>query len=203
MHYYYDADNIESAISELETAITIDPAYKTAYRLAGFLYQQLGNNEVAIKYLSKAIELDSSEVDAILYRANSYRNMGNLTKALADYSVALQKSPERQDLWIARGALYADTLKDYSKALFDFYRAYQIDTTDINTAFNLALTYYKSGSYDSSVWFSDKALRTGNKSANFIKSLSLNKLKRFKESHDAAVQAEKDGIVVPDSLMQK
>ena len=60
---YYQQGSLKTAISELNTAVRIDPAYAPAYSMYGFTYMQLGENAQAAGYFQKAIALAPTDPD--------------------------------------------------------------------------------------------------------------------------------------------
>ena len=204
MYYYYNYgnDSLPQAIMEQEKAISIDSGYAPAYRILGFYYSQAGEQEQAINRLSTGLRLDPGNADLWLYRGNALRAVQQYQRALNDYTSGIAKSPGRTDLWIARGSVYLDNLARYDSAMKDFQQASRIDPSDGIPYLNIALTAYKSNSYDSAISWSDKAIAREKPLAHLIKSLSYYKMKSFAESAKEARLARAAGISVPDSLVR-
>lgn len=201
MYNYYEKEDIEAAIGNMDTSIKIDSNYSSGYRLSGFFYQQAGNHETAISRFDKGLKLDPQNVDMYLYRGNSFKAIGNYERALGDYERALVISPKRVDLWIARGALMADNFKQYNNAIADYKKAISIDVAEPNALYNLSVAYYLSAQYDSSLVYADKALLRNNKLSLLVKCLSLYKKGDYPSSVKIAELARNEGIDVPDSLL--
>ncbi|MBK7211830.1 MAG: tetratricopeptide repeat protein [Bacteroidales bacterium] len=201
MYNYYEGNNLEAAIGNMDASIKIDSTYSAGYRLSGFFYQQAGSHEIAINRFNKGLKIDSLNVDMYLYRGNSWKAIGDYEKALADYERALVISPKRVDLWIARGALMADNLKQYDNAILDYKKAISIDNAEPNALYNIAVAYYMTAQYDSSLLYADKALLRNNKISLLVRSLSLYKKGDYISSLKAAEMARNEGLDIPDSLL--
>lgn len=183
----------------MDASIKIDSTYSAGYRLSGFFYQQAGSHEIAINRFNKGLKIDSLNVDMYLYRGNSWKAIGDYEKALADYERALViSSPKRVDLWIARGALMADNLKQYDNAILDYKKAISIDNAEPNALYNIAVAYYMTAQYDSSLLYADKALLRNNKISLLVRSLSLYKKGDYISLFlKAAEMARNEGLTFP------
>ncbi len=97
----YKAQNdLQNALSDINSAINIDPAQPDNYVVRGILYAQLEQWSDAIKDLSKAIETEDFKTDAMAYyyRALCFASSGDVVSARKDVqsSYNLTNDPEME-----------------------------------------------------------------------------------------------------------
>lgn len=97
----YKAQNdLQNAMSDINSAINIDPAQPDNYVVRGMLYAQLEQWSDAIKDLSKAIETEDFKTDAMAYyyRALCFASSGDVVSARKDVqsSYNLTNDPEME-----------------------------------------------------------------------------------------------------------
>lgn len=97
----YKAQNdLQNALSDINSAINIDPAQPDNYVVRGMLYAQLEQWSDAIKDLSKAIETEDFKTDAMAYyyRALCFASSGDVVSARKDVqsSYNLTNDPEME-----------------------------------------------------------------------------------------------------------
>lgn len=104
----YKAQNdLQNALSDINSAINIDPAQPDNYVVRGMLYAQLEQWADAIKDLTKAIDTDDFKTDAMAYyyRALCFASSGDVVSARKDVQTSynLTNEPEMeqalQALW--------------------------------------------------------------------------------------------------------
>jgi serine/threonine protein kinase/Tfp pilus assembly protein PilF len=114
--YYRGRNKPESAISELDKVLALDPNYGYALNLIAYVYADLGNYDKAIDYLKRYAESSPDDVNPIDSMAELYFRMGNLDEAIAKYKEVLFRKP---DFVLTFGSLsYVYAFKeDYTNAL--------------------------------------------------------------------------------------
>lgn len=77
-------NDIENSMTDLNTALMINPQYALAYLNRGVLYEMKGGYDLALKDYSKAISLEPNNATYYVYRANLYQGLKEPEKAKAD-----------------------------------------------------------------------------------------------------------------------
>ena len=126
---YFDAGQLEEAITEYSQAIELDPEYALAYHHRGIAYAKKEQWDLAIADGTKAIELDPNiELDpeyALAYnsRGIAYAKKGQWDSAITDYTKVIELDPNFAPAYGNRGVAYAKkgqwdlAIADYSKAM--------------------------------------------------------------------------------------
>lgn len=95
----------DKALSDLTTAITINPRCYEAFIKRGEIYLSQGLYKKAISDFSTAVRLCPRSSTGYCQRGAAYHHLGEYPKALADYSIALQFNPGNVKALIARKRL--------------------------------------------------------------------------------------------------
>ncbi|MEM7113114.1 MAG: tetratricopeptide repeat protein [Chloroflexota bacterium] len=102
-----DAGDWETAVSELNAAINLRPAFlrqetTAAHALRGIARFHRGTKSAALSDLSTALAADSNLVDLYAYRADIYYRQGDNEAALVDTEAALAQEALLPSYWQAR-----------------------------------------------------------------------------------------------------
>ncbi len=94
---------------------------RAKWEFAGRFYQSRNVDDSAILCFNRAIEL--GEENQFLYelRGKSYSKLSDTLKALSDYEMSISYCSTCTDAYVSRANFYEYTLKDYQKALEDYY----------------------------------------------------------------------------------
>ena len=76
--------------------------------------------------------------------------MEKCDEAIADFSVIIDQNELCVTAYINRGAAY-DSISDYKKALNDYQRAIELDTSAYHVFHNRGITYFNLGEYDKAI----------------------------------------------------
>jgi tetratricopeptide (TPR) repeat protein len=126
----YKKRNYDQAITEFTEAIRLNPNDTHAYNARGVAYQAKRLYDQAIADYDQAIQLDSKNAMPYNNRAriNAYYLQRDFNSAISDANKAVSLSPN--------DAIYLDTrgwanlgIGDYDKAIADFEKALQIDSS--------------------------------------------------------------------------
>jgi len=91
---YKDSGRFEDAMREYRTAISLDPAYASAYNNLGALHFLSGNAPEALAMYRKALELDPG-ISGIHYNIGlAYDRLALLDEAIKHYETSLKVQPE-------------------------------------------------------------------------------------------------------------
>lgn len=86
--------NYQAALSELTTAIAVDPENARAYKLRGHVYYVLGDYTKSLADLDYVVALTPTSANAYCDRAIANSAAGNHGQALVDIDQALKIQPE-------------------------------------------------------------------------------------------------------------
>jgi tetratricopeptide (TPR) repeat protein/tRNA A-37 threonylcarbamoyl transferase component Bud32 len=106
----------ESAISEFDKALALDPNYGYALNSIAYAYADLGHYDKAIDYLKRYAESSPDDVNPIDSMAELYFRMGNLDEAIAKYKEVLNRKPDFVLTFGSLSYVYASK-EDYANAL--------------------------------------------------------------------------------------
>lgn len=98
---YFEKDDNEKALADLDQAIKVDPEYAAPYNNRGLVYSSLGEQEKAFADFNRAIELELYFGKAYLNRGLEYFEIGDYDNAIADISKAIELASEFKLTFIA------------------------------------------------------------------------------------------------------
>jgi len=114
-----DKGQLDQAMTDLNTAIKINPKLAAAYYNRGYVEAAKNDRNAALDDFSQFIALSPSNPVAYFDRGKVYSSMGDTDHAMADYTKAIELNPKQADALKERGLLYVDK-KDYDHAISDF-----------------------------------------------------------------------------------
>lgn len=143
-NYYFDANEIEKALSNYEKVISLNPTDKANLAKAHIgrascKFRQNQLDEV-FKDCNKAIELDSTYTDAYLNRGICYAIKNEHDKAVSDYTRYLLANKTNAQAFTWRG-VSLNKLNKYNDALQDFNAAIGINANSGECYYNRSLSY--------------------------------------------------------------
>jgi tetratricopeptide (TPR) repeat protein len=94
------------AISNLTSAINLNPSYAMAYRRRGDAYRMIGQYDNAIKDYTDAIRLNPNYDHAFAGRGEAYRGKNQFENAIRDYTDAIRLNPNNGIAYGGRGEAY-------------------------------------------------------------------------------------------------
>lgn len=138
----YQLKNYETAIENLDKAISLDSAYKEAYYLRALCKVQMDLTHEALQDFNRAISLDPEFKDAYFNRAYYiFMQQGKYQKAINDFNLILDRL-EGNALALAlsnRGYCYLK-LSQPDSALADITRSLELNGNNAFARQNLGLT---------------------------------------------------------------
>ena len=99
---YYEIEDYESAIQELNEAIRLNDKDKVAYRYRGLSKYKLSQPKEAIKDFSKAISIDSEYGEAYVNRSIASIALENYEIAIQDCDEAIRINPHNVEALVVR-----------------------------------------------------------------------------------------------------
>ncbi|BBZ95436.1 hypothetical protein BRDID11004_36580 [Bradyrhizobium diazoefficiens] len=106
-HGLTEKRELDAALSDLDEAVRLDPAYACAYNNRGRVYSFKRDYDRAIADYDEAIKLDPSLALAYSNRGESRFNKGDLDGAIADFDAAIKRDPNYATAYANRGFVYA------------------------------------------------------------------------------------------------
>ncbi len=131
--------DLQSALTDLDKSIKLDPHYAKAYAARGILYYKSRNFALAINDLDQAIILDNNCFEAYNTRSIIRRLSGDLDGAIVDINRGLNINPKDPIMYSSRGTIYLN-IGDYNRAINDFDQAIALNGNLGQPYFNRGLT---------------------------------------------------------------
>ncbi len=143
---------LQEAVSHLQEAVKIHPAYKNAYLLLGNANNYLKNYEDALVYYQQALQLDPNYREALNNMSITYREAGkyygekrgDLQKALQYLHKAYEMRPNEYETLRLLGVAYGQN-GDVSKAVAFFQKAVELEPNNADALYNLGSAYHYAG----------------------------------------------------------
>jgi tetratricopeptide (TPR) repeat protein len=132
-----------AAFAELDSAARLNPQLAATYEAWGEAKVWAGDYKGAIPKYRRALELDPTLASAYIALANSYLNDGDTTEAINQFGPGVFRRPDLVSL-----TQYGDLLtqrRRFKGAADAFYRAVQLDPTNIETQFKLGVALDSGG----------------------------------------------------------
>ena len=130
---FYDQDEYDKAITELNEAIKLDPNHRNAGKFLAFSYYARGmlyyqNNEFsrAVQDFTKALEYDKDDIDFLKARGMSYMNLGEWGKLIDDFSCVIAHDDKDAQVYCIRGSAYGKT-EQWENAYADYDKATHLE----------------------------------------------------------------------------
>jgi tetratricopeptide (TPR) repeat protein len=148
----------DSAISDLDEAIRIDPQYARAWINRGIVRAHRDELDRAIADFSEAIRLEPTNVSALVDRGNARRVKHDFDNAMTDYEEAIRIAPNNALARRGRGRVYEDK-KDFDRAIADYGEAIRLNPRDAAAHFRRAFVLRRRGATDSALADYNEAIR--------------------------------------------
>ncbi len=126
---FYEKKNYDSAISDLEKAIELDPNDANMYYWRGFCFYEKEDFDNAISDFSKAIELDPNDANIYYWRGICFYDKEDFDNAISDFSKAIELNPSDPEHYYWRGRSFYEK-KNYDSAISDLEKAIELDSND-------------------------------------------------------------------------
>ena len=148
--YQVPLNDIESALSYYNQAISLNPDDATAYNNRGSAYSDQEDYEKAITDHTQAISLNPDLAEAYNNRGNAYSDQEEYEQAVADYTQAISLNPDFTNTYYNRGVVY-DVQGKYEEAIVDYNQAISLNPDFTNAYFNRGNTYFRQGKYKEAI----------------------------------------------------
>ncbi|XP_023577600.1 uncharacterized protein LOC111818290 [Octodon degus] len=120
---YRKLGKLQSAMSDLQEAILLEPLFLNAYWHRHFIYLFQDKINEALEDLNYISKYNKNNADAYLSKAEIYRKSNNITLAILNYTQAIKCRPTNADIYFRRGEVYEKenrvlAVDDFSKCIF-------------------------------------------------------------------------------------
>ena len=153
---YFNREEYNQAILELQRAVKIDQDFKGAYHYLGKTYFKLGYLKAAEKEAREALRVDSTYERASELlgeikqkhkeQGDEHRNRKAYSEAVKSYQQAISIDDKYKDAYFNLGFVYWN-LKEYSKAISAYQKTINIDERDQVAHNNLSIVYRYIGEF--------------------------------------------------------
>ncbi len=170
----------DSAIAELNRAITADPGFVPAYFLMGKVYNEAGQREQAVTAFQKTLELDPKHFPARMALASVFNKMGRDSLALTEYLAAVEVRPQDPEVYfkIALEYWYMQQLENCAEA---YRKVIELKSDHLQAHLNLASVYEAMKDWDPALREIGLSIQLAQSTGNTqAVSIAENKLKFFK-----------------------
>jgi type IV pilus assembly protein PilF len=146
---YYSRGQFDTALDQIKLALAAKPDLGAAYNMRGLIYGAMGEEALADESFERALALNPRDADAMHNRAWFHCQRGRYEQADRLFEQALAQTQYRDPVrsLAAQGLCHARAGK-LVPAEQKLLRAFEIDPTNPNTAFNLAEVLYRSNDFE-------------------------------------------------------
>ncbi|MEP6996163.1 MAG: type IV pilus biogenesis/stability protein PilW [Betaproteobacteria bacterium] len=167
---YYERGQMDVAITELNTAVALEPTYAPAYNIFGLIYAVLGEDRKAEQNFERALQLAPNDPDVHhnwgWYLCQHKRERESLAQFEAAVSDSLYRTPE---IALVNAGRCAQVIGDMRAAEGYFRRALAGQPTNALANYGLAQIAYKEGRYDDARASMRRAMQTNNPSPEALR----------------------------------
>jgi tetratricopeptide (TPR) repeat protein len=137
----------------------------------------------AIDYFSDDLKTNPNNIEALSYRALSYSFAGKYDEAIVDFNELIILDPQNSSTYYNNRGLAHLRKKDFNRALEDFDRILQKDSSHFAANTNKALALVGTGQMDEALAIYDKLIRnTPAMNVYWSRGMLYSSLKQYKEA---------------------
>ncbi len=142
---YMRLNDLESAASQYEESIRINPKNFNALKGLGFVCYEKGNLNKAAKYFRDALNINPKDSSSLLKLATIHRRLKENDKALSYLNEALECNPNSYKVYVSMGVTY-DALGDIDKSIECFKKALELKEDALTYSY-LGIAYMKKNNF--------------------------------------------------------
>lgn len=152
---YFEQEKFNIALDEIKQSLSIDASFGPAYTLRGLIYAQLNDAKLAEESFRRAIAINSKDPDAL-------HNLGWLLCQQQKYTESQKyfddivgtgsNSLANANTWLTKGLCHARA-GHLPQAAQSLLRAYELDSLNPITAYNLCLVLFNQGLFEKSKFY--------------------------------------------------
>lgn len=198
---YYQQQDYEKAVAELETAVQSRPSEANLHAFLGRSYFELDDNDKALPELTQAAQLDRNNRIGLFFAARIYLNDGNYPQAVAMAERAIQSHPQDTSIRNLLGSAYLGVDR-YADAIQQFEVVIQDRPNDATAIYNLGQAYTQTENWPKAIEQYQKAQNLfpagGSTQALLLYDLGI----AFETigRHDDALKAYGDSAAISDNV---
>jgi len=123
MTYYYIGDcyasleKYDTAIEFYRKSISFERHFSDAWMGIGLCFVEMEQHNEALSHIEQAIKIESDNAEYYIVLAETQLALGNLDEVATAYQKASELEPYHAEIWLDYSDFYADTKKDFNKAL--------------------------------------------------------------------------------------
>ena len=125
----------DSALSDLNQAVGLNPEILDAYFNRGLLYSIQKNFDLAFRDFDHVAKVNPAAPGIYFRRGHAAHGLGDATAGIVDYTRHLEANPADAEAYFDRGVAYAD-IKDDDHAIADFSEALEIRANYVDALIN-------------------------------------------------------------------
>ena len=160
---YYDRQDYDRAIIDLNEAVRLDPQLYFAYINRGSAYLFKKDYDRAIVDFEQALRIRPNSVDTYGGLIRTYSSKGDIDRAIEAANAGLRVAPKNVLFLVARAGLMIDK-HDYDRALADLNDALRISPKSVDALNQRGATFHEKKDYDRAIVDFSEALRIDPKS---------------------------------------
>ncbi|MBR4905216.1 MAG: tetratricopeptide repeat protein [Selenomonadaceae bacterium] len=146
-------NKMNEAIADYDKALELNPNYVKAYENRGNAFIALGNRNKSAVDFQKAAKINRSNkgADKFIEQVLAMNNRGEFIEALDILNKAAELYLDNQFIFVNRGNIYNDHLRDYEAAIADYNKALEINPKFSWAYHNRALAYGRLKRWDEAI----------------------------------------------------
>jgi type IV pilus assembly protein PilF len=146
---YFSRGQFDTALEEIKLALAAKPDLGGAYNMRGLVYAAMGEERLADESFERALALNPRDADTMHNRGWFFCQRGRYDEAdrLFEQAIAQPQYRDQARSLAAQGLCHARAGK-LAPAEQKLRRAYEVDPTNPNTAYNLSEVLYRRGDYE-------------------------------------------------------
>ncbi len=177
------AGDFKAASEYVDEALLLQPAEPLLYLMKGKILLSMRDTTAAIQQIKQSVSIsENDEAFQLLYQVYSEKEM--LDSALFFVNRQIDLQPDNQQLILRKGILLREK-KDYSAALQVFRSLIPENRNSTNLLHEIAFTHFRSGNFDSAIYFDQKVLEIKPESTDALLLLARSSEKRYRLSQAA------------------
>lgn len=146
-------NQMHEAIADYDKAIELKPNYAKAYDNRGKAFRALGEDAKADADFQRAAQIISSYKggDKVIEKALALNKRGKFNEALKLLNDAANRYPDNQFIFVNRGNIYNNNLKNYEAAIADYNKTIEINDKFSWPYHNRAIAYGRLKRWDKAI----------------------------------------------------
>ncbi len=180
---YFLVKKYDLAFEKINEGLKINKYYSDGYFWKGMIYREQKKNDKAMSNFLTAVEQDPDNFKAYMQMGLLSMTEGKI-EALDHFNAAIKIKPNSTEGYYAR-AYYYQNKKDLDKAIQDYTKIVELDSTYTNAHFNLGIIRYELRVIDLAMLDFSRAIKINPKYAEAYYMRGL--CEESKSMHDAAI----------------